>query len=113
VNFYRLKQVNVDRSFTYSAIVKVEIKSGNKFLVYPNPVKDQLNVEFPESHRNGSIRLINSVGEIVYSAKINSDNKHTIDVSNFSTGNYVVEIESQAGNRQRSMILIQRKEPKP
>ncbi|HEY6063359.1 MAG TPA: T9SS type A sorting domain-containing protein, partial [Chitinophagaceae bacterium] len=89
------------------------IKSGNKFLVYPNPVKEQLNVEFPESHRNGTIRLISTIGEVVYSARINSDNKHTIDVTNLSSGNYVVEIESLTGNRQRTMVLIQRKEPKP
>ncbi len=113
VNLYRLRQVNADATFTYSAIVKVEIKSGNDFLVYPNPVKEQLNVEFPESHRNGTIRLISSVGEVVYSARINSDNKHTIDVTNLSSGNYVVEIESLSGNRQRTMVLIQRKEPKP
>lgn len=113
VNFYRLRQVNADGTFTYSAIVKVEIKSSNNFLVYPNPAKEQLNVEFPESQRNGTIRLISSVGEVVYTARINSDNKHTIDITNLSSGNYVVEIESLGGNRQRTMVLIQQKEPKP
>ena len=113
VNFYRLKQVNADATFTYSAIVKVEIKSGNKFLVYPNPAKEQLNVEFPESHRKGTLRLISSMGDVVYTARINSDNKQTIDIANFSAGNYIVEIESLAGNRQRSIVLIQRKEPRP
>ncbi|MEQ1678112.1 MAG: T9SS type A sorting domain-containing protein [Chitinophagaceae bacterium] len=113
VNFYRLKQVNVDGSFTYSVIVKVEIKSHGSFIVYPNPVKDQLNVEFPEAYRKGIIRLINSVGEVVYSVRINSDNKHAVDVNNFSTGNYVVEVESPTGSKQHSLVLIQRKEPKP
>ena len=113
VNYYRLKQVDVDGKFSYSAIVKVEIKSSGSFVVYPNPVKDQLNVEFPESYRKGIVRLINSLGEIVYTARINSDNKHTIDVSNLSSGNYVVEIETETGSKKHSIVLVQRKEPKP
>lgn len=113
VNFYRLKQVNTDLTYTYSAIVKVEMKSGNNFLVYPNPVKEQLNVEFPESYRKGTVRLISSVGEVVYQARISGDNKNTIDVSDFASGNYIAEIESLSGNRQRTIVLIQRKEPKP
>ena len=103
----------MDGKFSYSAIVKVEIKSSGSFVVYPNPVKDQLNVEFPESYRKGIVRLINSLGEIVYTARINSDNKHTIDVSNLSSGNYVVEIETETGSKKHSIVLVQRKEPNP
>lgn len=113
VNFYRLKQVDADGKFTYSTIVKVEIKSNGAFVVYPNPAKDQLNVEFPESYRKGFVRLVNTLGEVVYTGRISSDNKQTIDISNLSSGNYVVEIESSAGGKQQSIVLIQRKEPKP
>lgn len=111
VNYYRLKQVDVDGKFSYSAIVKVEIKSSGSFVVYPNPVKDQLNVEFPESYRKGIVRLINSLGEIVYTARINSDNKHTIDVSNLSSGNYVVEIETETGSKNTPLCWFSEKSP--
>lgn len=113
VNFYRLKQVSADRTFSYSFVVMVEIRSSNKFIVYPNPARDRLNIEFPESYRNGTVRLINTTGQVLYSGSISSNNKISIVVNNFSSGNYVVEIESVYGNKMDQLIFIQRRAPNP
>lgn len=113
INFYRLKQYNIDRTFTYSTIVLVEMKSANSFTVYPNPVKEQLNIELPEEYRSGTLRLINTSGEIIFSSKVNSIYKQIIDVSSFAAGTYIVEIESANGQRMQKTIIVEKRDPKP
>ena len=113
VNFYRLKQYDIDRRFTYSTIVLVEMKSANTFTVYPNPVKEQLNIELPEGYRNGTLRLINVSGETVFSARVNNANKQVIDVSAMAAGTYIVEIESANSQRMQRTVVVQKREPEP
>ena len=91
----------------------VEIKSANTFIVYPNPVKEQLNVELPEDYRNGTLRLINAAGETLYSTRVNSANKHVIDVTVMAAGTYIVQIEAVNGQRLQKTVIIQKREPRP
>lgn len=58
--------------------------------VYPNPVKNILNVH---NAANSNVAIYNILGELVYS-KSNSDNHITIDMANFANGSYVVKITS-------------------
>ncbi len=37
VSYYRLKQTDFDKKFTYSKVVRVELEEANQILVYPNP----------------------------------------------------------------------------
>ncbi len=113
VNFYRLKQYDIDRKFTYSTIVLVEMKSPDAFTVYPNPVKEQLNVEFPDNYRNGKLRMISASGATVFSSRINSINKQVVDVSLLAAGTYIVEIESVQGQRLQKTVIVQKREPRP
>lgn len=45
VNYYRLKQVDVDGSFTYSTVISVEFDSNIKLSAFPNPVNRGQNLE--------------------------------------------------------------------
>lgn len=37
INYYRLKQVDIDGNFSFSPIVQVNVKDGTSFMVFPNP----------------------------------------------------------------------------
>src|SRR6185503_3929012 len=44
LNYYRLKQVDIDGNFTFSATIKVTVDNLSGLTVYPNPVYDQLQL---------------------------------------------------------------------
>ncbi len=113
MNFYRLKQYDIDRNFTYSTILVVQMKDPDRLIIYPNPAKEQLNVEFPENYRGGIVRLINASGGSVFSARVNTLNKQIIDVSLFASGTYIVEIESARGERLQKTVIVQKRDPMP
>jgi Secretion system C-terminal sorting domain len=113
VNYYRIKQVSADNSFTYSDVVVVEIRNKNVFAVYPNPARTQLNIEYPESFVNGIAVLLNGLGEQVLQQKINGLNKITMDVSGVPAGTYFVELRSPQGKRERLQVVVERRQPNP
>lgn len=94
--YYRAKQVDADGKFAYSNIASINFdKQPSQLLIYPNPVKNNLTLEFT-STKNGKIevQIIDSKGAMV-AQKINSVvvgiNLNNINVSNLAAGVYIVK----------------------
>jgi hypothetical protein len=70
--YYRLKQVDFDKSFSYSTIVSIgNFKEKNiKFLVYPNPNSGEFTVDISgiENNHKVKILLIDEASRIVYNS---------------------------------------------
>lgn len=66
------------------------------FNVYPNPSNGEVNVKIEnESIKDGSISVINILGETVFSKSIsNSGNLVNMDLSNYGKGVYLIKVES-------------------
>jgi hypothetical protein len=84
------------------------VKTGKVFNVITNPVVNnnlQLKIETNQSF---SLRLTNSVGQIVYQNKYNSSIGKIISVStnNFAKGMYTVQINT-ASEQQVEKLIIQ------
>lgn len=67
--------------------------SENKFIVYPNPVMDNLNIVFPEDFKSGEIRVYNSLGQRILLKKIMTDSPN-LSLENLGSGIYFYEIVS-------------------
>ncbi|MBE8727533.1 M4 family metallopeptidase [Flavobacterium hungaricum] len=69
----------------------VEIAETESFALYPNPVQSELNISISEI--NGySYKIINTLGQQLGSGQISGP----IDVSNLSTGIYLIELNNGA-----------------
>ncbi len=67
-NWYKLALQQDDGTLKYSDIIVVKYGSDFKELyVYPNPVKDQINIQFANANpKNITISLVNNMGQTVY-----------------------------------------------
>jgi len=72
-----------------------------KVIVYPNPVKDILNLSFDKEITNVSIHTL--LGQEVLNKNINA-NEGTVDVSNLSVGTYLVKVTSNDGIKTLKII---------
>lgn len=72
--------------------------------VYPNPVKDVLNLSYDE--KISTISIYNLVGQEVLTKSIN-DLKGSVDVSGLGSGNYVVKVDT-AGNTVKTVKIIKK-----
>jgi hypothetical protein len=86
VNYYRIKQVDIDGKFTYSRIVSAK----NEYFgikISPNPVNDRLTIE--SSTPIEQIEIINAVGQVV---KTFSGSNLTLNVQSLAKGSYYLKI---------------------
>ncbi|MEP7080209.1 MAG: T9SS type A sorting domain-containing protein [Ginsengibacter sp.] len=101
-NYYRLKQVDKDGAFKYSAVVKIFVGGGREGIYsYPNPVRDQLMVMLPLSlstSNNLTIQLYDNKGAMVIQKRISS-RLTQLGVGILSSGNYIISVRDQSGKQ--------------
>lgn len=84
----------------------------NEFVsVYPNPVSDEIHVkmEFKNPNQGVRLKLINNLGQIVYTKTLTStftNHIESIKVSNLSPGNYMLQVETSEGQRSMPVIVV-------
>lgn len=75
----------------------------SKINVYPNPVISELNVEF-NSNSHSTLKLYNNAGiELIYT-KVGPGITYTINMSDYTSGLYFLEIMTQSGLSVRKII---------
>ena len=100
VYYYRLKQVDNNGNVKLSSIVVLYAKQNNlDVMIYPNPAKDKINIQYPESIKNHQTKLINMFGQVVLESTVN-----TIDINKLPLGIYIVNIETEKGTINQKII---------
>jgi hypothetical protein len=101
VNYYRLKLLDKDGRFTYSAIINVNNSSSFEVAVYPNPVRHSLTLSFnTEKAMDVQIEVVNAAGKKVYTNKLQltyGASLQSINVAAFAAGNYFVKCITTEG----------------
>ena len=101
--YYRLKQVDFDGAFEYSDIRVVRFDAvGNdmQLVAYPNPINDELNVMLSlPSGEKYQLQVTNPQGALVHQKNhVFSSGLHTLDLSQWNSGVYIVEVISDRGS---------------
>jgi hypothetical protein len=63
------------------------------FTVYPNPVKDNLNIQLPTGTIKANVSVFDMSGKLIRNAAISIQNTK-VDVSDLSTGVYILKLNS-------------------
>ncbi len=85
-------------------ILFVEETNKGIFNVAPNPSFGTTTVNFEEGHENGTVRVINSLGQTVY-AETAEGTQLTINTGSFKAGMYIVNVvEGESVYTQKLMV---------
>lgn len=93
LNYYRLKQLDIDGQATYSEIRKVLFPSENGISLYPNPVKEQLTIE--GISKGQTVIIYNGLGQEVSRMVVTTDNSYKVNVSYLPAAHYQMVIVSE------------------
>jgi len=106
-NFYRLKIIEDDGSFSYSVIKVVRFDNGNNYVsVYPNPAKDNVNILFKEvTEGNIQLQLDGINGQVIQSTSMTGLQLKELDVSKLADGIYELHIISAKINVTQKIIV--------
>jgi len=106
--YYRLKQVDEDGSYTYSAAVSVtrSAASGSIAKVYPTTTSELLNINWEGQSLLQQAMVVDARGRQVLQQKL-SDNttQQVVDVSRLRSGMYVLVLLDEKGQRITSRFI--------
>jgi len=91
VNYYRLKQIDIDGSFKYSKVASVNFERSKQVIIFPNPVSDRLFISMPERSNFSSVRIMDAMGKLVLQKDISSSAVE-LDVRSLPKGWYVIQL---------------------
>ena len=88
-NYYRLRQVDLDGSFTYSNTIILHNQDQSTISFYPNPSKQVLNIQ--SNLRKARLRIINTNGQIQTEHFID-ESTFQININTLPEGIYYIEV---------------------
>ena len=101
-NYYRLKMIDKDSKFTYSAIRNVNNTGSLDVSIYPNPVNDVLSLNFnTEKVADVQIDITDINGKKLQTKKVQlpyGASIQTLNVAALSKGTYFVQCTTKDGN---------------
>jgi hypothetical protein len=99
VNYYRLRQVDLDGKETVTKAVSVNFSKNTSMKVYPNIVKDNLVVDINAVDNTSELTIVNLLGQVVQSKKLeNTEGSISINISGLPNGFYLVRLNSKGNS---------------
>ncbi|TLU99153.1 T9SS type A sorting domain-containing protein [Dyadobacter luticola] len=97
INYYQLKQIDVDGRFEKSKVISVNPGIITHRVAAPNPAQDYVDIQF-HSRTAGlsNVSIYNIAGLRVSSSEIQiheGANSHRLDVKRFDIGSYIIKIQ--------------------
>jgi hypothetical protein len=89
INYYRLKQVDLDSRHTYSRVAAVRFDNSVIVSIFPNPVRDNLYLN--NTKPGDLIKIIAGDGKVMLNRKVLGENE-TVDMSHYANGFYILHI---------------------
>jgi hypothetical protein len=106
ISYYRLKQVDMNGSFSYSSIAAVEFDSPTDWMIYPNPSKDGSFTIASGFTENEVVTV--TVTDVTGNRVRYYDNSlyaQEMQVSNLSSGLYIVSIQTVTQLLSKKLIV--------
>jgi peptidase C10-like protein/CUB-like protein/type IX secretion system substrate protein/Spi protease inhibitor len=94
-------------SATYSStpVAINESLQNNDVKLYPNPVGNELFIEFNEPYEQLNISVFNLVGKLVYENDVNNLSQIIVNTSDLLPGMYVLEIKGKSTSLTKKVVI--------
>ncbi len=92
---YKLEQQDFDGNLKsyFTKVARPDVLVMDKFRAYPNPVTNQLNIELDVEYHDVTIRLVDLLGQVIYTIKAVDQKELTLDLGEIKLGIYFVQVE--------------------
>lgn len=95
INYYRVKQVNTNGTFSYSDIRTVNNATSNGLSIFPNPGSGIFTVSGLGKGASHQIRIMDVAGKLIRSANTSSD-LYRFDMADQAPGIYFIQVDGKA-----------------
>ncbi|MGC4100369.1 LamG-like jellyroll fold domain-containing protein [Ferruginibacter sp.] len=105
INYYRLKLLDKDGRYTYSAVAKVVFNNSDVELnVYPNPAEKIITLQYASDQKTVTLTIFDQLGRAVLVKKLTNQNLLQEDISKLGKGIYTIQLTD--GTRQSRIKFV-------
>ena len=104
IHYYRLRFQDIQNVITYSDVVSAQIIKDDH-IVINNPVVNILKISLPASISIASYDIISTDGRLINQGQ-NIESQHSIDVSAYQNGVYIIRLNTGQGSILRQWIKL-------
>jgi hypothetical protein len=94
LNYYRLKQVDIDGVYSFSSIAQIVMQKSTIY-IYPNPANEQLHVSGID--KSGQVLVYNLQGQLQMKAKVDRGSA-SISLAHLPSGTYYLQLLQENGS---------------
>lgn len=111
LNYYRLRQVDLDGTYTYSDIIVLSVENGGKPVLFPNPVINEINL-YTEGYSTGEVQVTiydqrgRSVFREVYPMQNAAIRIDEYQIGDLGPGTYYIETINEFGSNVQPFMKI-------
>ncbi|RTQ50822.1 T9SS type A sorting domain-containing protein [Hymenobacter gummosus] len=96
--YYRLRQVDTDGTFSYSAVQPVRFGDVAEAVLYPNPATEQLTVRLPfDADALTELVVYSTLGQQVSRQPVDGRASANLDVRRLPAGTYLLRLHTASG----------------
>jgi hypothetical protein len=99
--YYRLKMVDINGKFKYSAIVKLTNNKGGKISLFPNPTTDAVTIS--GLNTKDVIRLLSIDGKVLLQQKA-AANSMILNIEKYKSGSYIIQVKNDTEVIQQKLV---------
>ncbi|WP_430901203.1 MULTISPECIES: T9SS type A sorting domain-containing protein [unclassified Paraflavitalea] len=109
VNYYRLRMIDVDATYSISPIRAVRMSLESKVGIYPNPASGTVTILVNSlANTSFNVSVFNTAGQLVQLKQgISGTNVVRLNVSSLKPGTYWVQIRQANGEKQLEKLIVQ------
>ncbi len=107
INLYRIKQVDVDQSFTYSDVVELNFQPTFRVGLFPNPMNGGCTLTIEGEAVSGTLRIVDNLGRIHRSVELQNVSELEIGRENLAAGLYHLRLDLTNGRSFTKKLLVQ------
>ncbi|HTN19026.1 MAG TPA: pectinesterase family protein [Pelobium sp.] len=107
IAYYRLKQIDLNGTFTYSEPQAINNEEGLVFTIYPNPVADVLTVNHAKAKQNSFIKVLSLDGKVMATVKAETGSFKTVaNLATLTSGVYLIRFNNGSNNSVSKFIKL-------
>jgi hypothetical protein len=97
INYYRIRQVDLDNKFTYSKVIPLLYNASlTKTTALPNPTKNTLTLLLAAPAERSILTVLSATGQAVMTSQLEEGTRQqTLDLSALSSGIYFIRISNK------------------
>ncbi len=109
VNYYRLRSIDLDATYSLSAIRAVRMNIDSKVGVYPNPASGTVTILVNSQEGTSfNVSVFNTAGQLVQLKQgISGTNVVRLNIASLHPGTYWVQVRQSNGEKQLEKLIVQ------